>query len=123
MDEFLDKFNDEEEQRKFGADMQKYTVYAVIPYILPVLFFLPYAIDKESDFCKFHSNQQLCWFIVFLILEVVGGILPVIGMLGSLLGIIFNLVSLLCMVVLVIGAAKGYAIKIPLLGDMIKPFN
>ena len=47
MDSLFDKFNDDEEQLKFGSDMRKYELYVIIPYIVPILFWLPFAIDKN----------------------------------------------------------------------------
>ena len=39
-------------------------VGAKTPIWMIILFFLPVAIDKESEFCRFHANQSLCWLIV-----------------------------------------------------------
>jgi uncharacterized membrane protein len=123
MDNIFDKFNDEEEQMKFGEDMRKYELYAIVPYIIPILFFFPAAIDKGSDFCKFHANQSLCWLIVFMFLEGIGGVLAFMDSIFGILVPVINLFTILCMAFLVIGAWKGYAIKIPVLGDIIKPFR
>ncbi len=123
MDSIFEKFNDEEEQMKFGEDMRKYELFAVVAYIVPILFFLPIAVDKESDFCKFHSNQALCWLIVFAVVETFSGILGSITLLFSLFAAIINLALILCIAFLALGAYKGYAIKIPVLGDIIKPFK
>ena len=123
MYEFLERFNDDEEQMRFGEDMRKYTVYAILVYIFPILFFLPILVDSNSDFCKFHANQGLCWMIIFFAVEIItgilGGISPVLGLFGGLI----NILTLAVMVILVLGASKGMAIKIPVLGDMIKPFK
>ncbi|MBR5165961.1 MAG: hypothetical protein IKW87_10475 [Ruminococcus sp.] len=123
MDKIFDKFNDDEEQMLFGEDMRKYELYVIVPYIIPILFFLPIAIDKESEFCKFHANQSLCWCIVFFLLE---GISGVIGFMNTPLDIflpLFTLFSLACMAFLVVGAWKGYAIRIPVLGNIINVFK
>lgn len=123
MDSLFDRFNDAEEQMKFGEDMRRYEIYAVIAYIVPILFFLPIAVDKESDFCKFHANQSLCWLIVSAVLSGIGGVLGMIGGPLGLIGTMIPLFILLCEVFLAVGAYKGYAIRIPVLGDIIKPFK
>lgn len=123
MDKFFDMFNDHDEQIKFGEDMRKYELYVIIPYIVPILFFIPYAVDKESDFCRFHSNQSLCWLIIAAILVTFSGVIGGLGPVFSLMGAMINVVTLLITVFLVMGAWRGYAVKIPLLGDLIKPFG
>lgn len=123
MNKLLDMFNDEEEQCRFGADMRKYELYVIVPYIVPIFFFFPLLVDKESDFCKFHANQSLCWLIVFLLLEAASGIVGMISPVMRAFAAIITLFSIVCMAFLVIGALKGYAIKIPILGDIIRPFR
>lgn len=123
MDSIFEKFNDEEEQMKFGEDMRKYELFAVAAYIVPILFFLPIAVDKESDFCKFHSNQALCWLIVSSVLSAIGGILGMIGGPFGLIGTVIPLFMFLCEAFLAAGAWKGYAIRIPVLGNIINVFK
>ena len=123
MYEFLERFNDDEEQMKFGSDMRKYELYVIVPYIIPIVFFIPYAIDKESDFCKFHSNQSLAWLIVISLLEAITGITLLFSAPISMFGYLINLLTFAIEVFLVIGAYKGYAIKIPVIGNFIKVFK
>ena len=123
MDSLFDKFNDDEEQVKFGSDMRNYELYVIIPYIVPILFWLPFAIDKNSDFCKFHSNQSLCWVILFSILEAISGILLMLDPPFNFVGTLLNLFTIALIAFLVIGAWKGYALKIPVIGNLLKPFK
>ena len=123
MDNLFDKFNDDEEQMLFGEDMRKYELYVIVPYIIPILFFLPIAIDKESEFCKFHANQSLCWLIVSMILSGISGVLGMLGGPFVFLGTVVTLFTLLCGVFLIVGAYKGYAIRIPVLGNIINVFK
>lgn len=123
MDKIFDKFNDDEVQMLFGEDMRKYELYVIVPYIIPILFFLPIAIDKGSEFCKFHANQSLCWFIVSSVLSAIGGILGMIGGPFGLIGTVIPLFIFLCEAFLAVGAWKGYAIRIPVLGNLINVFK
>lgn len=125
IEKILDNFNDEQTACTFNAeDMQKNKVQAILPYLIPILFFLPLVADKEknSAFCKFHANQQFTWFLVtafFGIVENVLGIIPVLGgIIGSLLGIA-ELIIALC---LMYGASKGKALRLPFVGDLISIF-
>ena len=92
MDDWFEKFNDDEEQLHFGADMRKYSIYAVLAYIAPIVFFVPFLMDKESSFCKFHSNQSFCWFIIMGIVEIISGILSAVSPITQLLGVMINIV-------------------------------
>ena len=123
MNEWFEKFNDDEAQMTFGEDMRKYEMYVLIPYLIPILFFLPIAIDKESEFCKFHANQSFCWFIVMGILEIAAGVLGALGPATNLLAVLLNLLGIAAEIFLIAGAYKGYAIRIPLLGDKINIFK
>lgn len=123
MDEIFEKFNDSEEQLRFGADIRKCSGYAVIAYIIPILFFFPIAIDKESSYCKFHSNQALCWLIIMGIAEVVTGVLSAFGPVVQILGLMINLATILISILLAIGAYKGYAVVIPIIGEKLKVFK
>lgn len=123
MDNIFDMFNDVDEQRLFGEDMRKYELYVIIPYIVPILFFLPIAVDKESEFCKFHANQALCWLIVSSVLGAVSGILGMINPVFGFLGGMITLLTLACDVFLAVGAWKGYAMRIPVLGSLITLFK
>ena len=123
MDDWFEKFNDDEEQLHFGADMRKYSIYAVIAYIAPIVFFVPFFMDKESSFCKFHSNQSFCWFIIMGIVEIISGILSAVSPITQLLGVMINIVVIAATIFLAVGAYKGYAIVIPILGEKIKLFK
>ena len=101
MDKIFDKFNDDEEQMHFGEDMRKYELYVIVPYIIPILFF----------------------FIVSSVLSAIGGILGMIGGPFGLIGTVIPLFIFLCEAFLAVGAWKGYAIRIPVLGNIINVFK
>ena len=122
IDNILSSFNDDAAQSEFGADTQTYKFQAIIGYIIPILFFLPYVSNQSSAFCRFHSNQQLAWFVVTIIITAVRKIVGIVPLIGGLVGWALGVAELLVIVLLVIGAVKGMAVKIPFLGDMIKAF-
>lgn len=98
-----------------SADVEKNKMMAIVGYILPILFFVPLITEaKDSPFAKFHSNQQLVLLIAAVIVNVVGGIIPILGWfiilpLGSIALLVFAIMGL-------IGAAKGEMKKLPLIG-------
>ncbi|MFC1644769.1 DUF4870 domain-containing protein [Patescibacteria group bacterium] len=61
-----------------GASEHK--AIAIIGYIIPVLFFIPLVSeDKDNAFAKFHANQHLVLLISWIVVNVVGGAIPLIG--------------------------------------------
>lgn len=122
--EFLDSLNDKEAQSSFNpADVEKYKVMAILPYIITILFFLPFVMDKNSTYCKFHSNQQLAWFIVTVVLEIVAGILgTLIPILGAIAAGLINLAVLAVSVLLAVCAYQNKAIRLPVIGSMFEIF-
>jgi uncharacterized membrane protein len=69
---------------------------------------------KNSPFAKFHANQQLNLLLGWVVVNVVGGILPVIGWFIILpLGTIFLIVM---MIMGIINASKGAMKELPVIG-------
>lgn len=123
MANFMDNFNDNSEQSGFdAADVQKFKVQAVLPYLIPILFFLPIIGDKNSKFCKFHANQQLSWLIVAVVIGVLMKVLSLIPVLGAICCSLLSLATLVITVMLMISAAQGKAIRIPFIGSLISVF-
>lgn len=82
MDGILENFNDKDAQSTFNqADVQNNMIVAVLPYIIPILFFIPILVDRNSSFCRFHANQQLTWFITLIIVGIITGIIGIIPIL------------------------------------------
>lgn len=125
IEKILDNFNDEKTASIFnGDDIQKNKVQAVLPYLIPILFFLPLTADKEknSAFCKFHANQQFTWFITVLVLNLIGNVLGIIPIIGGIINTIINISELLIALCLMYGASKGKALRLPFVGDLIDLF-
>ncbi|MFA6383369.1 MAG: hypothetical protein WCX17_03015 [Parcubacteria group bacterium] len=97
------------------SDAEKNKPMAIIGYILPILFFIPLVTDaKNSPFAKFHANQQLNLFLAAIAVNIVGGIIPIIGWF-----IILPLGSVALIVIAIMGiinGAKGEMKKLPIIG-------
>lgn len=123
IDKILDNFNDEKTACLFnGEEVQKNIVPAVLPYIIPFLFFVPMIADGKSGFCKFHANQQFTWFLVTAVLEIIKKILGIIPVLGWIAVILLSIAQLGVSVGLMYGASKGKALRLPFVGDLINIF-
>ena len=125
MENLFTQFNDIEAQKEFSSqDLNKdlKLLFSSIPYITPIVFFLPILINKESAFCRFHANQQLAWLIFCVVLGVVCSILRIIPFIGALVNGILGLVTLVIGILLFIAALKGYAVRLPFIGNLISVF-
>ena len=124
MNDFLEQFNDINTEQTFVQnEVEKHKVLAILAYFIPILFFLPaVAGDKNSTYCKFHSNQGLTWLITLVVLSIVRVIFAFIPILGILLNLALSLLLVAVLVVLIIGAAKGKAYRIPFVGNLLNVF-
>lgn len=123
IDKILENFNDEKTACTFNSgEVQKNVVPAVLPYLMPFLFFLPLVVDKNSAFCRFHANQQLIWLIVNVIIQVIKKIIGIIPVIGWIAGLLIDVAQLAVAVGLMYGASKGKALRLPLVGELIKIF-
>ena len=123
IEEILDNFNDEKTASTFSPeDVQKYSVQAIIGYLIPILFFLPIVLDRNSLFCKFHANQQFIWFLITAVLAVVKNIIGIIPVISGIVGIVLNIAQLAVAIALMYGASKGKALRLPFVGEMINLF-
>ncbi|MCL2648076.1 MAG: hypothetical protein FWD61_13875 [Phycisphaerales bacterium] len=114
-------------------DVEKHKGLAILGYIL---FIIPLIIAPQSKFARFHANQGLLVFIVWLTTLVVGTILVVGGMiaknylvkiwfLSMFCGCISQMVPVLMflgaialMIIGIINAANGEKKELPLLGHL-----
>lgn len=123
IDKILDNFNDEKTACMFSYDdIQKNVVAGVLPYLLPILFFIPLIVDRNSAFCKFHANQQLTWFIFTLVVDIAKKIIGIVPLVGWLVNLAIDIAMLAVSVGLMYGASKGKALRLPFIGELIKIF-
>lgn len=123
IEKILECFDDKEISCRFdSSEIQKNKVAAVLPYFIPILFFLPVVSDKNSLFCKFHANQQATWLIITAILHIIGKIISVIPVVGWIANIGISIIELAVSIALMYGASKGKALRLPFIGEMINLF-
>ncbi|MDT3699793.1 MAG: DUF4870 domain-containing protein [Thermincola sp.] len=88
---------------------------AALAYLLGfVSGIIVFVLERENRFVRFHSMQSILLSIVFFVLNVVVGFIPIVG---PLLGIIVCLGGVLCWLIALVKAAQGYYYKLPIIGD------
>lgn len=98
------------------ADTSK--LWGIIGYIIPVLFFIPLVMEdlKTNSFSKFHSNQQLVLLLAAIVVNIVGGVIPILG--WFIILPIGSIVLLVLAIIGIINAAKGEQKPLPLIGGV-----
>lgn len=123
IDRILDNFNDEKTACMFDSnEVQKNIIPATLPYLIPILFFIPILVNSNSNFCKFHANQQFTWFLAVLVIEAVKKIIGIIPLIGWLVNLVITIAELAIAVALMYGASKGKALRLPFIGELINIF-
>ena len=95
------------------ADVEQNKVMAIVAYFL---FFVPLLTAKDSAFAKYHANQGLILLLFSVLVNVVGGVIPVLGWF-----VILPLGALAVIVLLIMGvmnAANGQMKPLPLIGGI-----
>lgn len=95
-------------------------VAALLSYLLGVITgVIFYLIEKENKFVRFHAIQSSITFGALLVLGIVLGFLPVIGvMFMPILGI----AEIILWIFLMIKAYQGEKFKLPVVGDMAEKY-
>jgi len=94
-------------------DVESNKVMALLAYII---FLVPLLAAKESKFAMFHANQGLVLFLVAVAVNIVGGIIPIVG--WFIILPIGNLLVFILAIIGIINAAKGEAKPLPLIGGI-----
>ena len=78
------------------------------------IFFVPLLVDGQNEEYKFHANEGLNLFILFVAINIVGALIPVIGWF-----IILPIGGILCLVLAIMGvinAINERMKELPLIG-------
>ncbi len=97
-------------------DVEKNKLWAILGYIFPILFFIPLVTEgKNSQFAKFHANQQLIFLIFNIVGFTVSAILMII-IIGIVLYIAVMIAAIVFMIMGIINASKGEMKPLPMIG-------
>lgn len=79
-----------------------------------IIFFIPILVDSKNEGYKFHTNQGLNLFLLFIAISIVGSFVPVIGWFIILpLG---GIVSFMLCVIGIINAINEKCKELPVIG-------
>ena len=97
-------------------------LWAFLAYLLSIIgFLLVLLLKKDNKFAMYHAKQSLVLFIASVIINVVGGVIPLLGWF-----IILPLGGLFILVLWIIGmvnALTGKEKPLPLIGEFAKKLN
>ncbi|MBP5582155.1 MAG: hypothetical protein J6X85_10315 [Ruminococcus sp.] len=86
---------------------------AILQLFIPILFFIPYVSNKESEYCRFYANQGL-WL---LICWVVAGAVNVIPILGQIVSVILCIATFVFGIMNAVKAYQGIRKPLPVVCD------
>ena len=84
----------------------------VLGIISGLLFFL---LEKQSRFVRFHALQAILFSVGWFVLSFVGGFIPILGV---VLSVLLTLGGLIAWVLLMVKAYQGEYFKLPIAGDI-----
>ena len=101
-----------------GADADQSKTFAIIGYIIPILFFLPLVTDSKDDpFAKYHANQQLVFLLYWVIGYFISSVLMIV-LIGILLMPIVTIFGVVLMIMGIINAVNDKMKPLPLIGGI-----
>jgi len=131
-DDFFQQLLHPEDETKFFTpeDIQANKASAIMAGI-PVLFWVPLVLAKDSPYGKFCANQGLLLLVMEIALKlaemIAAPFLGLIPVLGSMVMILFSLVRRVfikgCSLLLLINACQGKARRIPFIGGLFDIFK
>ncbi|MCQ6563432.1 DUF4870 domain-containing protein [Paenibacillus mendelii] len=95
-----------------GLDPRVVGLLCYLGLFVTGLLFL--VLERQSRFVKFHAMQSVVVSVAFMVINIVLGILPIIGW---LVGLILGPVSFILWIALMILALQGRWYKVPILGE------
>ncbi|MFO7807310.1 MAG: hypothetical protein R6V40_02715 [Candidatus Moraniibacteriota bacterium] len=106
------------EKSKEGNVSGDAKLWSIVGYIFPILFFVPLVMEelKQNHYSKYHANQQLVLLLTAIAVNIVGGIIPILGWFiilpfGGLAVIIFAIMG-------IINGVKEKTKPLPLIGKI-----
>ncbi|MEW9698731.1 DUF4870 domain-containing protein [Paenibacillus sp. SI8] len=93
-----------------STDIQTNKGMGIVAYIL---FFIPLLAAKDSKYAMYHANQGLTLFLAAVIVNVVLGMIPIIGWILLPLA---NLAIVILAILGIVTAAQGKVKPLPLIG-------
>jgi uncharacterized membrane protein len=93
------------------SDVEQNKPFAIIGYIIPILFFIPMLAEKKSPFDMFHAKQQLNLLLLSIAVNIFGRMIPFLGW--------FSITPIILIVLAIFGiinAAKGEMKQLPFIG-------
>ena len=117
MGEDMNKDQNNEQQPLKDKDVEDNKIMAVLAYLI---FLIPLLAAKDSPFAKYHTNQGCVLFLLAVVINIVGSIIPFIG--WFLIIPIGNLLVVILAVIGIINAINGVKKPLPIIGkiDIIK---
>lgn len=81
---------------------------------LGILFLIPYLTRPDSQFVKYHSNQGLVLFLLYLITGAVSNI----PFLGWVVGAVCGVFAFVCLILGIVNVCNGEMKELPLIGQI-----
>lgn len=110
--------NQEQPKAEIPNEIKDQRLFAVLGYIIPILFFIPLLSEKTKNapFARFHANQQCLLLIVTVAVQFL-----VSNMFGVFMSVMFliDIIFLVLLALVVFGAYyayKGEMKELPLIG-------
>ncbi len=106
--------NEQSNKETKQPDNQK--VFAILGYVVPLLFFLPLVTDlKNNVFSKYHANQQLNLLLLLVLANAFASVLAT-GIVGFSLFQLVWIAWLVFMVLGILNVVNGKQQPLPLIG-------
>lgn len=105
------------QRQKFDErDVRKNKPLAIMGYVFPILFFVPFiTASKGSPFARFHANQQLILFL-FEAIGYFSATALLFVYIGILLFPVVGIFSMFFMAIGILNAYSGLPKKLPVIG-------
>lgn len=104
------------EEKTNVTTKENQNLMAALSYLLgPITGIIFLLLEKENKFVRFHAMQSTITFGGLFVVNIILGIIPILGWIVSTL---LSLVALILWIVLMIKAFQGEYYKLPYIGDL-----